>query len=100
LRGDAEGAVGYITPQLEQAAAWTEYLALLLTDGYAIIGHDDAALRWIRAAVAQGFINYPYYATHDPFLVRVRSDPRFTELMRGVRVRWEASSQNPGRLHA
>ena len=53
-------------------------------------GHHDAAMRWLRTAVAQGFINYPYLATRDPFLVNVRSDPRFTELMREVKPRWEA----------
>jgi tetratricopeptide (TPR) repeat protein len=92
LQGDAEGAVRHVTPQLEQAAAWTEYLALFVADGYALIGHPDAALRWLRTAVARGFINYPYLATHDPFLANVRSDLRFTELILEVRARWEALS--------
>ncbi len=83
-----------MTPQLEQAASWTEYLALFLADGYALIGHHDAALRWLRTAVVRGFINYHYLATLDPFLANVRSDPRFTELMREVRARWEGSSHN------
>jgi TolB-like protein/predicted ATPase/Tfp pilus assembly protein PilF len=94
LQHDAQGAVRHVTPQLEQAASWTEYLALFLADGYALIGDHDAALRWLRTAVAQGFINYPYLATRDPFLANVRSDPRFAELMRGVKARWEALSQN------
>ena len=94
LQGDAEGAVRHVTPQLEQAASWTEYLALFLADGYALIGHHDGAMRWLRTAVAQGFINYPYLATLDPFLANVRSDPRFAELMLEVRARWEASSHN------
>jgi tetratricopeptide (TPR) repeat protein len=94
LQGDAEGAVRQVTPQLEQAASWTEYLALFLADGYALIGQPDAALRWLRTAVAQGFINYHYLATRDPFLANVRFDPRFTQLLEEVRVRWEASSHN------
>jgi non-specific serine/threonine protein kinase len=94
LQGDAEGAVRQVTPQLEQAASWTEYLALFLADGYALIGDRDAALRWLRTAVAQGFINYPYLVTRDPFLASLRSDPRLAELMRGVKARWEALSQN------
>src|SRR4029434_10302629 len=64
--------------------------ALLLADGYSLLGHRDTAMRWLRTAVAQSFINYPYLATHDPFLVNVRTDPRFTELMREVKARWEA----------
>jgi tetratricopeptide (TPR) repeat protein len=93
LRGDVDGAVGQVTPQLEQAASWTEYLALFLADGYALIGHRDAAVQWLRAAVARGFINYPYLATRDPFLVNARSDSRFTELIGNVRARWQRTSQ-------
>jgi len=98
LQGDAEGAVAQVTLQLEQAARWTEYLALFLADGYALIGYHDAALQWLRTAVAQGFINWRYLATSDAFLTSIRSDPRFTELMREVRARWEASSQHLTRL--
>jgi hypothetical protein len=97
LRGDAEGAVKQVTPQLEQAAAWTEYLALLLADGYSLLGHRDAAIRWLQAAVAQGFINYPYLAKRDPLLVKVRSDARFAELMSEVKPRWEALGETGGR---
>jgi len=94
LHGDAEGAVRHVTPQLEQAASWTEYLALFLADGYALIGQHEGSLRWIRTAVAQGFINYQYLATHDPFLINVRSDPRFATLMLEVRARWETLSHS------
>ena len=38
LQGDAEGAVKHVTPQLEKASSWTEYLALLLADGYSLLG--------------------------------------------------------------
>ena len=101
LKGDAEGALSLVTPQLEQAASWTEYLALFLADGYALIGQHDSSLRWLRTAVAQGFLNYRYLATHDPFLANVRSDLRFTELLREVRARWETSLHNlPGPLQA
>ncbi len=94
LHGDAEGAVRHVTAQLEQAASWTEYLALFLADGYALIGQHDGALRWLRTAVSLGFINYQYLATLDPFLANVRADQRFTELILDVRARWEAASHN------
>jgi TolB-like protein/Flp pilus assembly protein TadD len=93
IQGDADGAVGQVTPELERAASWTEYLGLYLADGYALIGQNDAAMRWLRTAVARGFINYPYLAARDPFLVKLRSDPRFIELMQEVRARCEASSR-------
>jgi len=95
LQGNAEAAVKHVTPQLEQAATWTEYLALFLADGYSLLGDRDLAMKWLRAAVAQGFINYPYLAARDPFLVNVRSDPRFAELIRKVKPRWQALAQTP-----
>jgi len=100
LQGDAEGAVKHVTPQLEKASSWQEYFALLLADGYSLLGHHDAAIRWLQAAVAQGFINYPYLATHDPLLANVRSDLRFLELMREVKARWEALGETGGQRDA
>ena len=94
LQGDAEGAVRHVTPQLEKAASWTEYLALFLADGYSLIGHNDDAMRWLRTAVALGFINYPILSTRDPFLANLRSDPRFEELMRMVKARWQSLGEH------
>jgi hypothetical protein len=67
-----------------------EYLALFLADGYSLIGRNDDAIRWLRTAIALGFINYPILATRDPFLANVRYDPRYEELMRMVKARWQA----------
>ena len=94
LQGDAEGPCEHVTPQLEQAASWTEYLALFLADGYALIGHPTPHCAGSEPRSLRGFINYHYLATRDPFLANVRSDPRFTELMQEVRARWEGSSHN------
>jgi tetratricopeptide (TPR) repeat protein len=90
LRGDADGAVSHVTPLLEQSAHWVEYLAGMLADGYALIGHRDEALRWLRKAVDQGFINYPYIAEGDPFLDSIRGDAEFKELLEQVHRRWQA----------
>jgi serine/threonine protein kinase len=54
LQGDAEGAVKHVTPQLEKASSWQEYFALLVADGYSLLGHHDSAIRWLQAAAAQG----------------------------------------------
>jgi serine/threonine protein kinase len=90
LQRDAEGAVRHVTKKLEQAAYWTEYLALFLADGYALVGHRDEAFRWLRIAVDRGFINYPFLTRHDPFLETLRSDAAFDDLMQPVKRRWEA----------
>jgi hypothetical protein len=90
LQHDPEGAVQQVTPELERAAYWTEYLALLLADGYSLIGHRDAALRWLTTSVDRGFINYAYLAQRDPFLEPLRADREFKELMQRVQRRWQA----------
>jgi tetratricopeptide (TPR) repeat protein len=88
LQGDATGA-GYVTPSLEQSARWVEYLALFLAEAYALIGQRDDALRWLRGAAQQGFINYPFLA-RDPFLESLRGDAEYQELMRQLERRWKA----------
>ena len=93
LQGDAEGALDHVTPQLEQAASWTEYLALFLADGYSLIGRNDDAFGGSEPRL-RGVSSITILATLDPFLANVRSDPRFKELMREVRARWEGSSHN------
>jgi TolB-like protein len=90
LQGNGQEAVRHVTPVLEQSARWVEYLALLLADGYAQIGRRHDALRWLRRAVEQGFINHPFLSKADPFLEPLRGDAEYQELMRRVERRWTA----------
>ena len=89
LRGDAEGAVGHVTPLLEQSAHWVEYLAWFLADGYAHIGRRDEALRWLKEAIERGFINYPLLS-NDRWLKSLHNDAGFEALMGQVHRRWQA----------
>jgi TolB-like protein/Flp pilus assembly protein TadD len=91
LDGRDEAAM-HVTPQLEAAAYWNEYVALYLADGYAVLRRPADAVRWLRICVARGFINYPFLGERDPFLESVRGDPAFQGLMGEVRQRWEAIS--------
>jgi eukaryotic-like serine/threonine-protein kinase len=90
LRQDAAGAARAVTPLLEKAAHWTEYLGLFLADGYALINQRDKALYWLRSAVERGLINYPYLAEHDPYLKSLTNDTEFAALLEQVRQRWQA----------
>ena len=83
-------AVSHVTPLLEQSARWVEYLAWMLADGYALIGHRDDSLRWLKRAVDQGFINYPILSTLDPLLESIRGDAEYQALMQQVQRRWQA----------
>jgi len=90
LQRDEAGALAQVTPQLEQAAHWMEYLGWYMADGYALIGRRDEALRWIGKAVDRGFTNYPFLATRDPFLRPLHGDAEFDALMRQIERRWRA----------
>ncbi len=71
LAGKADEALTHVTPELEQAASFVEFFALVMGDAYALIGRNDDAVRWIRIAVSRGFINYPFLSRHEN---RRRSD--------------------------
>lgn len=90
LQGDADAAVRQITTLLEESACWVEYLAWMLADGHALIGHREEALRWLRRSVDQGFINYPILSTLDPLLESIRGDAEYQVLMQQVQRRWQS----------
>lgn len=47
----------------------------------ATVGDLDEALYWLSRAIEMGFINHRFFAENDPFLAKVRWDPRFEALM-------------------
>jgi tetratricopeptide (TPR) repeat protein len=88
--GDGTAAVAMLTPEIDAAANANDMFPRFLAQGYALAGMPDAAIHWLRIAVERGFINYPFLSEHDPFLKRLRPDPRFKDLLATVRKRWEA----------
>jgi serine/threonine protein kinase/tetratricopeptide (TPR) repeat protein len=93
LEGETQKALAFITPEFEQALRRNEFAALAVGEGFALLGRTEEALPWLRAAIDRGFINYPYFIEHDPFLRTIRDDPRFVELMNEAKPRWEAAVQ-------
>ena len=89
VAGNADGVHASLTPDIEAAATATELFPRILAQGYAVAGMPDRALHWLEIAVARGFVNYPFLARHDPFLVSLRAEPRFLALMELTRGRWE-----------
>jgi eukaryotic-like serine/threonine-protein kinase len=63
--------------------------ALFVADAFAALGTVDDALEWLDNAVERGFANYPYLAQHDPFMARLRTDPRFVGILERCRIEWE-----------
>jgi TolB-like protein len=56
---------------------------------FAILGDFDTALDWLENSFDRGFINYPWMSQHDPFLTRMRGNPRYDKLMERVKHEWE-----------
>ena len=59
----------------------------LIAVAFASVGDADEALRWLSGAVAMGFVNHRFFSEHDPFLAKLRGDPRFEALMDQARAK-------------
>ena len=63
--------------------------SLLTADLYAILDEREQAIDRLENAVNRDWTNYPYLNEYDPFLAKLRSDPRFQKLMVRVKGEWE-----------
>jgi non-specific serine/threonine protein kinase len=90
ITGNKEAAFAAVTPQVAAAAASFEVTCWNMGAWYAMVDARDEALDWLGRAVRGGFINYPMLAEYDPFLKRLRGEPRFTRLLDEVKREWEA----------
>jgi TolB-like protein/Tfp pilus assembly protein PilF len=90
LQGDRDRALAAMTPDLELLAGRDIQFSLMIGSCYAMLGLVSDAVSWLRQAMHRGFINYPFLAERDPFLAGIRSHPKFQELMKEIKGRWEA----------
>jgi tetratricopeptide (TPR) repeat protein len=81
LLGRAAEALAIVTSDVEEAARWDDLHSLMLADGYALVGERDRALLWLEHAVDYGFTNVEFLQEREPFLVSLRTDPRFARLV-------------------
>jgi hypothetical protein len=89
LRGDREGVLRVMTPELHTAAQWDDIFSWWAADCFALVNEREAALDYLERAVDFGYINLPFLAEYEPFLANVRGETRFRELMDRVRHAWE-----------
>jgi non-specific serine/threonine protein kinase len=89
LEGNEEEALRHVTPEMEQAIR-NEFSCRIMSDAYALLGRRDDALRWLRRSIDFGFIHHPCLANDAQFLVELRGDPEFQEIMADLKPRWEA----------
>jgi len=79
-----------MTPEFEASGKRDMQNAMMIASGYAMLTMVDEAASWLRQAMSRGFINYPFLAEYEPFLARIRSDPRVQEVLSEAKERWEA----------
>jgi len=52
---------------------------------FVLINEREQALDWLEHAISRGWINYPLFAEINPFLEKIRGEPRFKHLMERVK---------------
>jgi len=99
--GDRKQALAAVTDRVKRAVAWDAIWSLPLTCGFAAAGDTERALQWLDHTIDYGICNVPYYRDRDPFLVSIRADERFDELMAKAQSRSNslaAASEDTARM--
>lgn len=91
--GERDAARKAITEPLRQAAQTNELFSREVAHVLALAGETEEALDWLEHNVRIGNVNYPFWSQHDPFIVSLRAEPRFADLMAQVQREWR--SLNP-----
>ena len=60
-------------------------LSWFAATGFASVGETEEALHWLSGAIEMGIINHRFFSEIDPFLAKLRGDPRFEALMERAR---------------
>jgi TolB-like protein len=71
------------------------HLAYGIGAAYAQLGNAPDAMRWLRKAVNEGFVCYPWYA-RDILLKPLAGDAEFKRLMQQMRSKWEENKARYG----
>ncbi len=79
-----------LTKKVREAGATDHDISYWLATAYLLQGRQVEAFRWLQTAVDLGNENYPWFET-DPNLSDVHNDPRFIELIEGIKSRRLAS---------
>jgi non-specific serine/threonine protein kinase len=90
FRGERDQVGTRLTPELLSLLERDPQYCWFLAQCHALVGDVDGGIRWVEAAVARGFINFPILAELDPFLASLRADARYATLMADVKARWTA----------
>ena len=89
INNEKQEALKSITEQVEKAAEMDHIFAWRLAGVYSLIGEKEKAIDYLERATRDIFIDYPFFAIHDPFLENIRKEERFKKLMVEVKAKWE-----------
>ncbi len=90
LAGDENKAEGKIKGAIEKGKGFGHFhhTAYNIACAYAVRKKAEPAIKWLQAAADDGFPCYPLFE-RDPYLDRLRNDPRFIALMVKLKEQWE-----------
>jgi hypothetical protein len=89
LQGNKDQMHEFMTEEIIQAEKKGGAESCWAASFFAILGDFDTALDWLENSVDRGFINYPYMSQHDPFITKMKGNPRYDQLMEHVKHEWE-----------
>lgn len=87
-QGKHELANQQLTERVKVAAAADHDIAYWLASAYLLQGRQVLALKWLEKAIHLGNENYLWFES-DPNWADLHNDPRFKELMQGIRTSLE-----------
>jgi serine/threonine-protein kinase len=91
LEQDRDGVLELLEKSdYREAAETDEQYPIHIANALTLVGEIDEALRWLRHAIEYGFLNYRFLSQHDRFLVPLRGDAHFEQLMEIARQRHDA----------
>jgi hypothetical protein len=86
VSGDREAVRAVLAdPGTREVLEITTELSWMVAAASAGVGETDEALHWLSRAIEMGFINHRFFAEVDPFLAKLRGNPRFEALMERAR---------------
>jgi eukaryotic-like serine/threonine-protein kinase len=88
MRGETGTGRARLTPAVRASAAADHHLALHMAESYAVLGETADAIACLRIAIDHGFVHYPFFSRHNPFLARLRGEAEFERLLARVEVEW------------
>ena len=90
LKGQKENIPELMTEQFITAEKSGGIESCWAASFFAMLGDFNEAIDWLEHAVNVGsFINYPYMSQHDPYLIRMKGNPRYDKLMEHVKEEWK-----------